>query len=47
MSEKKGRAKDYVKCWNCSGYIGRKLLDEDHYDDECPLCGASDLVVNE
>ena len=44
MSEKKGRAKDYVKCWNCSGYVGKKLLDEEHYNDSCPLCNAEELT---
>ena len=39
-SEKKGRAKDYTRCWNCQGYVGKSLLNKDHYDGECPLCGA-------
>ena len=45
MSEPTGRAKNYVKCWNCDGYVGKKLLKEDWYDNQCPLCGADGLVT--
>jgi|APSaa5957512493_1039668.scaffolds.fasta_scaffold53524_1 translation initiation factor 2 beta subunit (eIF-2beta)/eIF-5 len=44
MTEPTGRAKNYVKCWNCDGYIGKKLLREDWYDNQCPLCGAEGIV---
>ena len=40
----KGRAKQYVKCWNCEGYVQKKLLDGDHYDGACPLCEATGLA---
>ena len=43
-SEKKGRAKDYIQCYNCDGYVGKALLVEDRYDNECPLCGAEGLL---
>ena len=42
--DKHGRSKGYVKCWNCDGYIGTELLDEDHYDNQCPLCDATGLI---
>ena len=40
----KGRAKEFIKCWNCNGYVHKKLLDENHYDGFCPLCEASGLL---
>jgi len=43
-NEPHGRTKGYTKCWNCNGYIGNGLLDEDHYDNECPLCHATGLL---
>ena len=46
-SERTGRAKNYTQCYACDGYIGNGLLDEDHYNNECPLCGATGLIVNE
>ena len=39
-----GRSKSYVQCWNCGGWVGEGLLDEDHYDNECPLCHATGLI---
>jgi len=45
-TEPTGRAKNYTRCWDCNGYIGNGLLDADHYDNECPLCGATDLITD-
>lgn len=42
-TEPTGRGKNYTKCHDCGGYIGNGLLDEDHYDGCCPLCGAEGL----
>tara|TARA_B100001250_G_C19332439_1_gene585335 strand:+ start:133 stop:300 length:168 start_codon:yes stop_codon:yes gene_type:complete len=48
MSEKKGRAKNYVKCWNCGAYIGLKILKrEDNNNEECPMCGKKKLIQKE
>ena len=41
---RKGRARDYVRCYNCDGYVGKGLLREERYDNECPLCGAEGLL---
>lgn len=43
MSEQTGRAKNYIKCWNCDGYIGKSILQREEQDDVCPLCGATEL----
>jgi len=47
MHNPTGRTRDYVKCWNCDGYIGKNIVQRDDFDNECPLCYASPLVVNE
>jgi Zn finger protein HypA/HybF involved in hydrogenase expression len=47
MGRKTGRSKGYVKCWNCDGYIGKELLDDNHHADVCPLCLAIDLIDND
>ncbi len=46
MTELKGRAKNYVKCWNCDGYIGKKVLVAQGIDD-CPLCEATSLLPSD
>jgi Zn finger protein HypA/HybF involved in hydrogenase expression len=38
-----GRSKEYIKCWNCNGWIGKNLLTPEQYDNECPLCEATGL----
>jgi Zn finger protein HypA/HybF involved in hydrogenase expression len=43
MTEPTGRAKNYVKCWDCNGYVGKGLLKQEWYDGVCPLCGAEDI----
>ena len=43
-NEPHGRTKVYTKFCNCNGYVGNGLLDEDHYNNECPLCHATGLV---
>lgn len=45
--EPTGRAKNFVKCWSCDGYVAKKLLDEEHYDNTCPLCEATGLILNQ
>jgi Zn finger protein HypA/HybF involved in hydrogenase expression len=44
IDEPHGRTKGYVKCWNCNGFIGKQLLDEDSYNNTCPLCEATGLL---
>jgi Zn finger protein HypA/HybF involved in hydrogenase expression len=47
MNEPTGRGKNFIKCWDCGGYVAKKLLTKEHYDNDCPLCGATGLVINE
>ena len=42
-----GRANDYTKCWNCDGYVGKNITKRDDFENECPLCFASPLVIDE
>ena len=34
----------FVRCFNCDGYIEPKLLDEEHYNNVCPLCQATGVL---
>ena len=46
MHNPTGRTRDYVKCWNCDGYIGKNIVQRDDFDNECPLCYADPLVLD-
>jgi len=43
-NEPTGRGKNFIQCWNCNGYIAKKLLDAEHYDNICPLCEATTIL---
>ena len=38
--------REYVKCWNCDGYIGKKVLIS-RGEDTCPLCEATSLLPSD
>jgi len=42
-NDRAGRSKEFVKCWNCNAFVGVKLLKDDDYGDQCPLCEAVGL----
>jgi len=41
MTEQPKKNSKFVQCWNCGGYIGRKILK--NYDNNCPLCEATEV----
>ncbi len=44
MTEAPKKNSKYVQCWNCDGYIGRKLLTREEYNNTCPLCEATEVI---
>ena len=43
-SKKPKKNSKYVQCWNCDGYIGRKLLVREDINNTCPLCEATEVL---